>query len=567
MKRFVLHELTLLSRAEKSAFRLSFHPQVTVVRGENDTGKSTLLKSIFWCLGAEPAVVSDRWDRMDVCGSVRFSIGATTLTVVRHSRQFGVFDDSGKVHATFSGVTRGIGPYLAQRFGFGLLLNSKSTGQPEVPPPAYLLLPYYIDQDAGWQGTWCSFANLSQYERWKPDVAEYHLGLRDNRYYELKTAIATSRAQMEEPRREERALLNAASHVRSRFASMPLDFDLARFQKEIDELVSLAAGLSKDEEEYRRKMGLLVSRKVFIEQQVQLVIHAIRELNSDYDYALDRPADVECPTCGAHYENSVVERFRIARDEDTCVRLLTDLRVELATVDGQLAALKPRMNEAHDRNRAIWELLKVKRGTVSLHEILQGEARGQAIAALDEEVEKLRKRLGALEGAVREAQNVLSSIESPERKKDFQNRFFGTWDRYSVALRVSGPRQRRDFAPRIRETGSDLPRAVLAYHFAVLKFAWAKSDVAHPCLVIDSPNQQDQDAANLKTMLEFIRDHVPKSEQLILGLVDTQGVRFEGEEVVLHTKWKVLSSGLYPTLGPPLERLVTAMYQHASSDD
>lgn len=560
MTKFAIHELRLLSRKEKSAFLIQFHPKATVIRGENDTGKSSIIKSIFWCFGADPAITSDRWATIDMCGAVNFSIGDRRLTIVRHSRQFGIFDETGSLLHRFSRITQGLGPYLAKLFGFGLLLNNKQTGAPETPPPAYYLLPYYIDQDAGWKNTWCSFDKLMQYGKWKADAVEYHIGFRSNHYYRLKTAISAHKTTMDEPKRQERALLNAAEQVRKRIAVMPVDFDLARFQKEVDELVVLASGLSADEERHRRKAGEFSNRRTFLEQQINIATHALGELQKDYIYAVKQSDDVECPTCGASYENSVVERFRLARDEGRCAELLTNFRQEISEIDDNLSLLRAKSAEARHQHGRIWELLDTRRDALTLHDVLQGEARGQAIGALQAEIDSIRATTNALQEKIDDAQDAVKSFESKERKNDFLERFSAILDRYAVALKIASPSPLKSFDFKVKETGSDLPRAILAYSFAVLNLAWGNDQATHAPLVLDSPNQQDQDPANLLTMMEFIRDHVPPEQQLILGLVDPQGVDFGGIEVSLKTKWRVLSADLFDTVGRDVERMVYSMY-------
>ena len=74
MRRFVLDELLLLSWQEKSARRVKFHPTMTVVKGQNSTGKSCLLKTIYRTFGAEPRDVPAKWDEAQVCSFARFSI-------------------------------------------------------------------------------------------------------------------------------------------------------------------------------------------------------------------------------------------------------------------------------------------------------------------------------------------------------------------------------------------------------------------------------------------------------------------------------------------------------------
>jgi hypothetical protein len=67
-------------------------------------------------------------------------------------------------------------------------------------------------------------------------------------------------------------------------------------------------------------------------------------------------------------------------------------------------------------------------------------------------------------------------------------------------------------------------------------------------IVIDSPNQQDQDGVNLERMLRFIRDERPRESQLVLALVDDCGIDFGGSTVELYRKNSVLGEEEYEEL-------------------
>lgn len=58
MKSLVFRELWILSKAEKAGVNLSLGPNMNLLIGENDVGKSTLIKSIYHCLGADTPQIS-----------------------------------------------------------------------------------------------------------------------------------------------------------------------------------------------------------------------------------------------------------------------------------------------------------------------------------------------------------------------------------------------------------------------------------------------------------------------------------------------------------------------------
>ena len=61
MKSLLLKKLLLLSVREKAAQIVEFDSKTTVVLGENDTGKSCLIKSVYAAFGADPAKVNPKW--------------------------------------------------------------------------------------------------------------------------------------------------------------------------------------------------------------------------------------------------------------------------------------------------------------------------------------------------------------------------------------------------------------------------------------------------------------------------------------------------------------------------
>jgi hypothetical protein len=96
----------------------------------------------------------------------------------------------------------------------------------------------------------------------------------------------------------------------------------------------------------------------------------------------------------------------------------------------------------------------------------------------------------------------------------------------------------------------------LAYYFAILHVMTKHSTSTFCPMVIDSPNQQDQDRTNMVRMLNFIRDNRPADSQLILGLVDQFGVEFGGDVIELKNKHQLLSDDDYEELSSELSELV-----------
>ena len=117
MKRLILTRLLLLSRREKKAKSITFHPDTTAIIGENDTGKSSLIKSIYHTFGADVKFHST-WDDLDIVSIAYFYLGEREYRILRYGRFFALYDKDYNLISAETGITKGIAPILNQMFEF-----------------------------------------------------------------------------------------------------------------------------------------------------------------------------------------------------------------------------------------------------------------------------------------------------------------------------------------------------------------------------------------------------------------------------------------------------------------
>ena len=189
MKGFTISEILLLSLPERAAIRIPIDPKRTIIIGSNDTGKSSLVKSIYQTFGAEPSITDSKWEKAAAIAAVKFSLDGEEYMVLRNEKIFSFFDQNGKLIKRFKGVMKGLNEYVANLFSFGLKLPNRKS-QIITPPPAFYFLPFYIDQDKSWQSPWASFKGTGVIQgNWKDAISKYHTGIRPNEYYKTKGEI------------------------------------------------------------------------------------------------------------------------------------------------------------------------------------------------------------------------------------------------------------------------------------------------------------------------------------------------------------------------------------------
>ena len=550
MKRFVLEEILLMSSREQAARRIKFDPKTTIIEGINDVGKSSLIKSIYWTFGAEPPAIEATWKAAQVTCVVKFSIAEKRYTLLRgDERYFALFDGTNsKLLGTYTSVTTELGPVLAKLFDFKIKLLTKS-GEEISPPPAYYLLPFYVDQDEGWNQNWSSFRNLGQIPFWRKPLIEYHLGMKTNQFFELKNKIDQGKIAIDQLKFQSKSLVETLSQVRSTDAeSLDAVLDVETFKSEIEELLENLGQLRVARDKFKTRLTEKLNIKNTIESQIEVVSHTLAEVLKDYQFA-SKHDTIDCPTCGQTYANSFAERFSIAEDEHKCTELLAELYLELIGAKKEVEKLRAEFTVSETKVSHLSEILAKKRGQLDLQQVIRNEGRRQLKDVLKEQVAALEATMSENDLAQADLQKEQKALlkELKDRRKRVLDYYVNTMRKFLNDLDVQKlPLDSYKSADcKIDISGSDRPRALLAYYYSILSVMAEFSSITFAPVIIDSPNQQDQDKDSLKKMLGFIKDHRVPGDQLILGLTDTMGTSFGGKTIQLKEKRQLLSKREY----------------------
>jgi len=547
MKDLRFQKLHLVSHREKRGRTIEFDPIATVIKGGNDVGKSSIAKSIFGALGAASAVEHPRWTSAAVTLLLQFTVDGDPYSMLREGRTYTLFNGADSID-TYTSVTAGVGPALAKILDIKLKLTDRDS-KLVVPPPAYMFLPFYCDQDKGWIDTWSSFSNLGQFPQWKQEVINYHAGITDPRYFDALDQLNVATSERFEPAKE----LEALSTLRKRSAKtlstdVDIEIDSAMFATEISLLVEKLGELATVRERSRMNIARLSERQLQLLAQKEILERVRKELHADYTYAVGLDGDeVECPTCGQMHENSFTERFSIAQDEAKTGDLLIEILDHIADNNTKLSTARISLEHVSQQELDIQDLLTRKKGQVTFARLLKRAGNQTFSAQLNEQIEALDVILAKIDGRIFEAKTKIEDSKSPEHRRAILDQYVSTMGRYLRGLNVTSLAE-KDYSKisfTLKETGSDRPRAILAYMFSVLQLIWSSETSLRCPIVLDSPNQQDQDSENHRRMLEFIRDNRPTGSQLVIFAVDDCDIDFGGTCYTLEESDFSLSEELY----------------------
>jgi len=569
MKKFILSEILLISHQEKKAKKVIFDPWRTLIYGKNGMGKSSLIKSIYKTFGAAPFKDHPLWMDLNPISLVKFTVDGIAYSILKNGKVYAIFDSDDLLIEAFNDVTKGLGPFLANLFDFKIQLPDQS-GKSITPPPAYLFLPYYIDQDTSWQSNWSGFAKLTQIRGYREPMISYHTGIKPNEYYETKIEIEEHKNAISTMESENNVLKDVLKKIQEKLSHVDFNIDIDLFKQEIEDLLKECERLKTYQNVLRTKLIELYNWKLSVESQLDITTHALNESRKDYKYATQVLIDngVECPTCGAHYENSFADRFEIAKDEDRCKELLIELTAELSVIDERINRENNSYNKYNEEVKRVEALLETKKGEVKLKDVIENAGRNEVRVVFEENSSLLTQQIYEQHQLKIDLEKKLKALVNKDRKKeilDMYNRLMRNF-LTQIDVKTLSEDSYKKIESTIPETGSALPRALIAYYFSIFHVMKKYTTSAFCPMIIDSPNQQAQDHGHIDQILEFVNKNQPTDTQMILGIEELYDVDFNCPIVELTNHRSLLREDEFAQVNSEIDHFLTEVWNKTKTN-
>lgn len=569
MKKLSLKKLRICSLKEETGLSLNLNYPKIVIEGVNDTGKSCLVKSIYYTLGAD-LEFEDVWMNADTKCLATVEFDHKEFSILRDRQFFSIFDSNFIHIKTFAGITKGLSKYLTELLDFQLELIPQY-GEDSTPTPLFMYLPFYIDQDSGWnpKKMYSSFNGIGQFKSPIKDTLDYYVGIRPKEYYLEK--------KIKDKKREEKASLTAKLAIvvrmlekqRSELTDKYVNLNVDEYIEEIERILPDINKLKLAEEEYRDKVQVLANRRTQIEHQLHSCEAIKKSLEKDYEKSIESDETIVCPTCCAEYENDYSVRLELANDANKLSYLLDLLKNEKLGLEANILSEKNKMRSYSDKKNKLQMVLASKKDEIRVADVIKSEGKKTLLRELDTEREVLIIQINNLDDELKKLSKNMQSYTNEETIKKILEQYSLDLSNALVTLDVPNVNFEKivNIFPKIKKFGSDGPRAVLAMFFSTLRQIEKQTTSIMFPIVIDEPNQQGQDKFNLNNVLEYIIDQAPKQAQLILAVEDLHDVQFPGEKIVLKNKNALLSKDQFQENKVLFEELISKRVLEADNEE
>lgn len=182
MSKMTIKSLLIVDYENEKANKFVFSDSANlIVSSTNGEGKSSLVKSIYYALGANLKSFPKGWNADNFIFQLEVFIDGNEFLIKRHNKVISVLDNNEvKLFENFAEYYL----WFQEKLKMRLELVNKSSDKASLASVEALFSPMYIDQDKAWDGKLFkdSFESLGRYKSndFPKNVFDYYLGISDS---------------------------------------------------------------------------------------------------------------------------------------------------------------------------------------------------------------------------------------------------------------------------------------------------------------------------------------------------------------------------------------------------
>lgn len=549
LKRLVLKKLVIISQQNDEAKIIEFDDKLNIITSQgldskkvtiNRTGKSLLIKSIYYSLGAKLSKYTTNWDNLKISTIIKFIYADEEYEIYRERDQF-VINNKGKL-SFFRNISE-VRDFFVELFNFKIRMPITKAGEALIYAyPGAIFMPFYIDQDKGWSGSWDSFNDIFG-GAWKKEVLLYHMGVRNPSYYELLDEKVELEIIQKENKRQENTLnILTKKHIEKYNNYLDINMDLNVFAEEIAELTNELAIQMNKRNDIKEELVSCFNQMREFEELYEIAEKTYNELNKDAEYIENEITEkfIVCPICGTEHENSIHNRFKIYSEIEECEVAIKTYFEERTKIEKKVKILTEKLNGLNDYISKINEILEHKHEEVSFREVVVAEGSKSILKDLKEELAILKDASNTTQEKLKEIRKKQTAIT--KAGKDIIEIYLEKLSRYLNVLNVTDipDSKLKKFKESFDSGGNDLPCAILAQVFAIYNVAAKFSRTVCAPIVLDAIFQQEPAIKKINTIWDFVLTNQPIDSQLIISTTEMHDKNVAEGKIFRLTKEKGL---------------------------
>lgn len=555
-------EIQLLSIKEKKAIKINLKKNKLIIYGKNDTGKSTIIKSIFWLLGLEPASLfsGTKLDR-NLMGILTINYNGMNYKFYRNKENRSLYSEKELLIQTESNSEWQT--YLANLFQYPLSLIQYNNLEEYFIGLQGLLTPYYIDQDTSWNSKWIGpFQGLNRYVDFYQQVIEHFTGIISNETILLKQkqkSLINSKKEYDLKIKIYRQSQDELLENYEDLNQLP-EIDEILFIKSIEESSDIFKKTKILQEELKTEISNVISQRYIIKNLIKSAINLRDESLTDLEKLDEIPNDsiIECPTCGTHHKKTLKANITLEFDIQGIEENIFFLKQQLKDIEKQEKNAIDKLNKINNEIEKFESQLNHKvADNYTFKDVLNTYSSQNIRLNIDSNIEKTQKLINEINQNIIQLDIDIDQFDSNEsikfRKEELKKFIQFFYNQLDVDSQILP--SRAYLKPSL--SGSSSSRCILAVHLAYIAMNGKYTNLPIFPIVIDTIQQNGQDIENLDKMVQVISSI--DSTQIILGM-ETLATNTDDQGFKVHelnnSKMSLLSSDYYSEVMNNINQLI-----------
>ena len=281
-----------------------------------------------------------------------------------------------------------------------------------------------------------------------------------------------------------------------------------------------------------------IENDIFIaNHKLKIASSSIEEIHKDINFAMKQGDELICPVCGVHYHNGLPEQLNISSDFALAEKLVESLTSDISAFENELSNNREEYKTLSVQLKQLEHSIQQSKQLLSYSSFYKNEGKQEIYESCLIQLDKLQRELDSKITSIalldERVKNLLSKVRAKgirEKIKAYCRQIAEVIDIPKTFIKL------RDFVQVIDKSGSDTPRLVYMYQTGLYLYNLNRMDSPFNFFVVDTPNQQGQDAANLKNIYQSLNYFLSDEGQVILGTERETGCEDKAAKVIKLTE-------------------------------
>lgn len=476
----------------------------------NKRGKSAIMKSIYYTLGAD-TYFDGNWNSDSKVYILKFNVKDISYYIYRYCKLFKIFDGELK-QLIFKTTNRTeLSEFLSKIFDFKVMLPNKEENIFELTPPAFSYILNYVDQDRMSCSKFDSFKALQQYKMDKLSILYNHFGIFNEDYFDVIKKDEELSQSIKNLSEEETIITNMIGRIAVYIDGKDIPQNIETLKIELDKYSSDYSELIDKMKKVKDSLIELKNNKIHLDRS----INELKEVQKKEKVVVKKISTDSCPTCsqGINKLKLKIEKFNSIEDiyliKGELELLLSDINQKIKLKEDEYKAFSTKIEQY--KNIVDSGVSNISSTIKHLGYINTRDSLLKDRYDIEQKIEKDNKSKKELQKEIREFKKLKKLADSSYEEKMLESKQF-------FFLEEIEPEQLTSINKNFEASGSNNPISTIIWYINLLKVKYELNPetIKFP-IVLDSPNNSELEEEKKLKLFEYIFKNNLKDTQLIVS--------------------------------------------------